>query len=79
MTLIDSPEAYEAIWPYSGKPKLYPARYPCLCNVERIDCGIMGDGRRIAVLYPPVSFAHINPLEAFILGATAEVETLWES
>lgn len=80
MTLIESAAAYDAFYPYSKggyKPTVYPKHYPCLCDWEHCDGGLMGDYRKVTVLYLPHSFKHLTLREAFIAGVNAKRETLW--
>lgn len=82
MTLIDSPEAYNAFYPYAQggyKPRVYPRRYPCLCINERQEGGLGGDYWRMSVIYLPLDLATTPPHAAFIAGARAEVVVLDEA
>lgn len=61
MKLIKSKAEFKRFYPYKAPPnpepcpapKDYPKRYPCFCEVEDRDGGIMGDYMTVRIAYPP--------------------------
>lgn len=70
--VINNKEEYDEFYPYDKKNiKLYPKEYPCVCKIENVGAGIMGDYWQVYVAYFPKD---VSIEEAFLLG----IRNPWE-
>ena len=76
MQIINSKEEYLEFWPYINKKSCtnFPKRYPCFCEKEHEDGGLMGCYWEIEIYYLPEDIKTKREIDFFLRGLNRDVE-----